>query len=275
TKAKKNKSESMAKQKQKSGQSLPVLSELNSNPENGNSTLKDLNNMGGVMLEGGARAITQNINIGGLSGDQVYVAVDGINNQLTDFRHGHNSARQLPNPFLFKQVSASAGGTNILYGSGNLGGAVNFVTVDPSDFIHDDKWYGGSLTFGAESGAPGGNVGGAVAFKAKEVSVLFDVVGAQNNDVRLGQGGTLDNSSSENLQYLAKAVWDIDTSQQIKASFLSMHNSGKYPANNNKVQSDGNPATQFDFLQQQSNLIYTYNPNNPYIDFKIQGFLQS
>ena len=261
----------MAKKKQKSGQSLPVLSEVNSDPENGNSTLKDLNNMGGVMLEGGARAITQNINVGGLSGNQVYVAVDGINNQLADFSHGHNSARQLPNPFLFKQVSASAGGSNILYGSGNVGGAINFTTVDPMNFIKDGKWYGGSVTAGAETGAPGGNIGGAVAIKTGPVSFLFDVIGQKNANVRLGEGGVLDNSSAQNLQYLAKSVWDIDTHQQVKVSYLSMHNSGNYPVNN-KVESAGNPATEFDYLQQQSNLIYTYNPNNPYVDFKIQGF---
>ena len=166
------------------------------------------------------------------------------------------------------------------------------------DFIKDGKWYGGSVTAGAETGAPGGNIGGAVAIKTGSVSFLFDVIGQKNANVRLGEGGVLDNSSAQNLQYLAKSVWDIDTHQQVKVSYLSMHNSGNYPVNN-KVESAGNPATEFeqhshheghsdheghchhqqvnpatefDYLQQQSNLIYTYNPNNPYVDFKIQGF---
>ena len=140
------------------------------------------------------------------------------------------------------------------------------------NFIKDGKWYGGSVTAGAETGAPGGNIGGAVAIKTGPVSFLFDVIGQKNANVRLGEGGVLDNSSAQNLQYLAKSVWDIDTHQQVKVSYLSMHNSGNYPVNNNKVESAGNPATEFDYLQQQSNLIYTYNPNNPYVDFKIQGF---
>ncbi|MDC0535438.1 TonB-dependent receptor [Francisellaceae bacterium] len=272
-KAKDDKKVSMAEQKQSTGLSLPALSSSDANPEDGYTTIRKLENMSGVMLQGGARNITQNVVIGGLDGDQVFVSIDGINNQLSFFRHGHNSARQLPNPFLYKKVTASAGGTNILYGSGDVGGALNFTTLDPMDIIYGDSWYGAQVTGGAQSGAPGGNVGGAAAFKADEgFSFLFDVIGEKNNNVRLANGDSLDNSSAQNIQYLAKAVWDVDQHQQFKLSYLAMNNSGSYPTNNNKPESASNPATDFTFNQGQSNLIYGYNPNNPYVDLEVQAF---
>ena len=264
---------SMAQKAQSTGLSLPALSSSDADPEDGYTTIRKLENMSGVMVQGGARAITQNVVIGGLDGDQVFVSVDGINNQLSFFRHGHNSARQLPNPFLYKKVTASAGGSNILYGSGNVGGALNFTTLDPLDIISDENWYGAQVTGGTQSGAPGGNVGGAAAFEAGDgFSFLFDVIGEKNNNVRLANGDSLDNSSAQNIQYLIKGVWDIDNHQQVKLSYLGMDNRGSYPTNNNKPESPSNPATDFTYTQGQSNLIYGYNPNNPYVDLEVQAF---
>jgi hemoglobin/transferrin/lactoferrin receptor protein len=272
TKVKSKKNESMANTIQQTGQSLPALSVTESTPENGFSTQQTLENMSGVMIQGGTQTMSQSISVGGLTGDQVYVAIDGVNNQFSNFRQGYNQSRILPNPFLYKSVEASAGGNNITYGSGNVGGSVNFTTVDPDDFLQGDNVVGGQVTGGGQSGAPGWNAGGAAAARLNSVSILFDMIGDQSGNIRLGDGSTLSNSASKDLQYLGKLVWDMTNDQKFTLSFLSMQNVGDYPLVTNRPVSANNPATAFNFFQTQSMAEYTYNPNNPYVDFKFQGF---
>ncbi|WP_440616989.1 TonB-dependent receptor domain-containing protein [Cysteiniphilum sp. 6C5] len=230
------------------------------------STAMQLNEMAGVQMLGGNRPTTQSISMGGFSDDRVFVGIDGINNNLASF--GHNQSRQLLNSALYKEVSASQSGSNIAYGNGNLGGAINFETLDPSDLLGKDKTVGGQVGLGGATGDYSGDANAAVAFKTGDVSYLVDIVGGRSNNVRLGNGQTLPDSASNNLQYLLKTVWDISKAQTLKASFLSMQNIGLYPATVNKETSSTNPSSNFNFFQTQSMLDYRFNPDNPYVDVK-------
>ena len=87
-----------------------------------------------------------------------------------------------------------------------------------------------------------------MALKTGDVSYLFDVVGARNNNTKLGNGETLHNSANNDLQYLAKAVWDISDVQSLRLSFLSMQNVGQHPITVNKDASGSNPATDFNYF---------------------------
>ena len=230
------------------------------------STAMQLNEMAGVQMVGGNRPTTQSISMGGFSDDRVFAGIDGINNNLASF--GHNQSRQLLNSALYKEVTASQSGSNIAYGNGNLGGAVNFETLGPNDFLAQDKSVGGEVGLGGATGNYSGDANAAVAFKTGDVSYLLDMVGGRSNNVRLGNGQTLADSASNNLQYLLKTVWDISKAQTLKASFLSMQNVGLYPATVNKETYSKNPSSNFNFFQTQSMLDYHLNLDNPYVDLK-------
>ena len=248
------------------GSALPNVSVQSGSTNLTQSTAMQLNEMAGVQMVGGNRPTTQDISMGGLSDDRVFVGIDGVNNNLASF--GHNQSRQLLSSALYKEVTASQSGSNIAYGNGNLGGAVNFETLDPSDFLAKDKAVGGQVGLGGATGDYSGDANAAVAFKTGDVSYLVDVVGGRSNNVRLGNGQTLADSASNNLQYLLKTVWDISKVQTLKASFLSMQNVGLYPATVNKEISSTNPSSNFNFFQTQSMLDYRFNPDNPYVDVK-------
>ncbi len=243
--------------------SLPDIAVENSASSLTQSTTNALNEMAGVQITGGNRPTSQSISMSGLSADRVFVGIDGINNNLASF--GHNQTRLLPDQVLYKAVTASQTGSNISYGNGDLGGAINFETLDPNDLLGDEDFCG-KVGLGGATGDYSGNTNAAVAFKTGDLSYLFDTVGGRSNNVRLGNGQTLPDSASNNLQYLAKAVWDVTKAQTIKVSFLSMQNVGLYPATINKEISTRNPSSNFNYFQTQSMLDYRFNPDNVYVD---------
>ncbi|WP_150466376.1 TonB-dependent receptor domain-containing protein [Francisella sp. SYW-9] len=254
---------------EQSANAAPPLSTSNSKNSLILSTADQLNKLQGVQIFSGSREISQNISMGGLAFNRVFVGIDGINNNFASF--GHNSTRQLPSESLYKQVSADQSGSNIVYGNGALGGAVNFETIDPSDLLKG-RAFATKLGVGGETGDLGVNGNTAVAFKVGDFSYLFDIVGGRNNDIRLGNHTNLPYSASNNLQFLLKGVWNISKIQTFKAYWLSMQNNGLYPATINDVVGEYNPPSKFNFLQQQVMLEYYLNPNNPYVNLAAKVF---
>ncbi len=255
-------------------------SQLSSTPESGNfippvtvaspqdtahTTAYELNDMAGISILGGNQTISQNISIGGLARDNIIVGIDGLNNYFSNF--GGNDTRLLPSTYLFKQVTASQTGSDISYGSGNIGGAVNFTTLDPDDLLHGDKLT--TLgTIGATSATNGVNANAAIAAKTGNVNYLLDIVGSNDNNMQLANGSTQPYSNNQNFQLLAKLGVDISNSQKIKLSFLNMQNQGQYPAAIVNNVNATNPPANFNFSQNQAMLEYTYKPDNPYFDVK-------
>lgn len=236
------------------------------------TTAQELNNMAGISIVGGTQTVTQNISIGGLARDNIVVGIDGVNNYFTNF--GGNDTRLLPSPYLFKQVSATQTGSDITIGSGNVGGAVNFTTIDPEDLLHGDK-LSTQATLGGNSATEGVNSNAALAARSGRVAYLIDLVGTNDNNMQLGNGTTLPYSANTNFQGLAKITVDISNSQSLKLSFLNMQNHGQYPATIVNSTNATNQPANFDFNQSQTTLDYRYKPNNPYVDIKVQASYQT
>lgn len=236
------------------------------------STAYELNDLAGVSILGSSQGISQQISIGGLNGSNIYVSIDDLNNYFSSF--GHNQTNQLLSPFLFKEVSATQTGSNITYGSGNVGGAVNFTTIDPEDLLQGDK-LSTQASVGGNSGTNGSSGSAALAARTGKVSYLLDIVAANNNDMQLGNTGTLPYSANNNYQLLAKVGVDISKSQNLKFSFLGMENQGQYPSTVTNTVTNTNPPSNFLFQQSQSAVDYSYDPNNPLINLKTKLFYQT
>lgn len=236
------------------------------------TTPQELNNMAGISIVGGTQTVTQNISIGGLARDNIVVGIDGVNNYFSN--SGGNDTRLLPSTFLFKQVSATQTGSDITSGSGDIGGAVNFTTLDPEDLLHGDK-LSTQTTVGANSATNGSNGNAALAARTGPVSYLIDIVGTNDNNMQLGNGTTLPYSANSNFQGLAKLNINISDSQSLKLSFLNMQNRGEYPSTIVEATNATNQPANFIFNQSQAMLDYRYNPNNPYVDIKAQVSYQT
>ena len=236
------------------------------------STAYELNDLAGVSILGSAQSMSQQISIGGLDDSNIYVSIDDLNNYFSSF--GHNQTNQLLSPYLYKQVSATQTGSNITYGSGNVGGAVNFTTLDPEDLLQGDK-LSTQASVGGNSATMGANGNAAFAAKTGNVSYLLDVVATNNNDMQLGNTGTLPYSANNNYQLLGKVGVDISASQKLKFSFLGMENQGQYPATVTNTVTATNPPSNFVFQQSQSAVDYSYDPNNPLVSLKAKLFYQT
>jgi hemoglobin/transferrin/lactoferrin receptor protein len=97
----------------------------------------------GVNLTGSDRLLGQSINIRGIgapenSGDggRIIINVDGVQKFYEQYRLGSFFS----DPELYKRVEILRGpASSTLYGSGALGGVINFATKDASDFIADGQ----------------------------------------------------------------------------------------------------------------------------------------
>lgn len=85
-------------------------------------------------------------NIRGVDGDRVAMQIDGIG--LPDeFKTGgySNAGRNLVDVRLLKKIDIQRGSGSVMYGSGALGGVVNYVTPDPEDYLVDGRSIGGRI----------------------------------------------------------------------------------------------------------------------------------
>jgi hemoglobin/transferrin/lactoferrin receptor protein len=236
------------------------------------STTQDLNALPGISILGGNQSMSQNISIGGLNDNNIYVGIDGVNNYLSS--DVNNQTNQLLSPYLFKSITASQTGSDITYGSGNLGGAVNFTTLDPEDLLQGDK-LSTTSAIGYNSAVNGVNANAALAAKTGNVSYLLDIVGSQANNMQLSNGTTLPYSANNNVQGLAKIMVDISQTQSAKFTFLQMQNQGEYPTVIDTNLKPSNPPANFNFLQNQLTADYRYNPDNPYFDVQLKLYYQT
>lgn len=85
-------------------------------------------------------------NIRGVDGDRVAMEIDGV--RLPDeFKTGgySNAGRNLVDIRLLKAIEIQRGSGSVLFGSGALGGAVQYVTPDPEDYLDAGRTIGGRI----------------------------------------------------------------------------------------------------------------------------------
>jgi hemoglobin/transferrin/lactoferrin receptor protein len=165
----------------------------------------------GVTMIGSDRALGESFNIRGIgtaesSGDEsrIVVNVDGAKKFYEQYRMGSFFS----DPELYKQVEVLRGpASSTLYGSGALGGVINFTTKDASDFI--DEGYTGAARVKTQysSNGDGTLLSGVLA---QQVSDSFDVLAAGNwrrsENFDLANGTELSGSEFDALSGLLKGT---------------------------------------------------------------------
>lgn len=124
-------------------QAVSVLEQEDIDSAQPSSVADVIRKIPGVNVTGSDRVLGQSFNIRGVgapenSGDQgrIIVNVDGVQKFYEQYRLGSFFS----DPELFKRVEVLRGpASSTLYGSGALGGVVNFTTKDASDFIAEGE----------------------------------------------------------------------------------------------------------------------------------------
>lgn len=99
----------------------------------------------GIELGGGPRSNGINLNVRGFSDQEdVLVIVDGALKNFQKYRFGS----AMIEPELLKEIEVSRGPSSVIQGSGAIGGVVEMYTKDASDFLDNDKVWGGFVKLG-------------------------------------------------------------------------------------------------------------------------------
>lgn len=165
----------------------------------------------GVTIIGSDRALGESFNIRGIgtaesSGDEsrIVVTVDGAKKFYEQYRMGSFFS----DPELYKQVEVLRGpASSTLYGSGALGGVINFTTKDASDFIEEGHTGAARVKTQYSSNGNGTLLSGVLA---QQISDSFDVLAAGNwrrsEDFELANGAELSGSEFDALSGLIKGT---------------------------------------------------------------------
>jgi hemoglobin/transferrin/lactoferrin receptor protein len=167
-------------------------------------------------------------NIRGLDGNRVLILTDGIRTPRSYAFSANAFGRDYVDMTLLKRVEIVKGPASALYGSDGLAGMVNFITLQPEDFLLNGKTVGGRVGASYSGDDSGQGLSATVAGKASEtVQWLLST--------HLGRASELDNMGTNNAasidrttpnpqkdrnkSLLGKLVFRPDASQQHTLTF--------------------------------------------------------
>lgn len=164
----------------------------------------------GVTVIGSDRVSGQSFNIRGIgelgSADEskIIVTVDGA----TKFYEQYRVGSFFSDPELYKQIEVLRGpASSTLYGSGAIGGVINFTTKDPSDFLKKDENYAVRLKGMYDSNKDGVMTSGIVAARLNAATeLLLNGNFRRSDDYETGGGGDVPGSAFKSFSGLAKVV---------------------------------------------------------------------
>lgn len=107
-------------------------------------------------------------NIRGLDGNRVLMLVDGIRQPRSYVFSANAFGRDYVDIGLIQRIEIVRGATSALYGSDGMGGLVNFITADPSNFLTPQKSFGGTASIGYDGDDHGTHAGATLAGRVND-----------------------------------------------------------------------------------------------------------
>lgn len=149
-------------------------------------------------LASGSTGREQNagFNIRGLDGNRVLMMVDGIRLPRSYVFSANAFGRDYLDMGLLQRIEVVRGATSALYGSDGMAGLVNFITVDPENFLKDGKTLGGQVSAGYDGDDHGKRLGATVAGRVND-TVQWLVSGSVNRSRELDNMGTNDAANAD------------------------------------------------------------------------------
>lgn len=176
-------------------------------------------------------------NIRGLEGNRVLLLVDGIRLPRSYSFGASSFGRDSLSIDLVKRVEVVKGPASALYGSDGLGGLVNFITYEPSDFLADGKTLGGKAAINYSGDDKGigvsatlaGRINQAVEWQLTAAGSRSQELANQGNNAALNSDRTLPNPQKDTGKaLLAKVVVRPTSSQKHTLAFENVKKNTDY-----------------------------------------------
>jgi len=242
--------------------SLSVLDRAQIDSIQGQSLGDLVNALPNITLAGGPRAGSQTINIRGLGGNKLLQTVDGAR---LSFESGHRPSYYL-DPALLKGVEALRGPASSLWGSGALGGVVAQRTLDPVDLTDGDD-IGGFIRSGYNDNNQQHTTTVAVGVELGSIDWLLSGYYRDSDDLEMGNGETLADSSSQDSGVLAKLNWQPADDHILQLNYRASNSDGSVPSNGAaEVNETSNFLIERETRTHNASARWDFNPGNNGLD---------
>lgn len=226
------------------------------------STIDDVvGRLPGVSFTGGPRRSGQVPSIRGFSGPDVVLLVDGVRQ---NFNSGHDG-RLFLEPSLLRGAEVLRGSASSLYGSGGLGGVMEFRTLRAEDVLEPGERFGleNSLGYGSARDEVVWTTTG-VARPVENLDLVGSVTRRSSGTIRLGDGTRLRNTNDDILSGLLKGGLTFEDHHRLEASALFFNNDAEEP---NNPQGDGQDTVDKEIRNRSYRLSYSYdNPADNWLN---------
>ncbi|EKH2361312.1 TonB-dependent receptor [Escherichia coli] len=192
-----------------------------------------LKGVAGLSQTGAGRTNGQTFNLRGYDKSGVLVLVDGVR-QLSDMA---KSSGTYLDPALVKRIEVVRGPNSSLYGSGGLGGVVDFRTADAADFLPPGETNGLSLWGNIASGDHSTGSGLTWFGKTGKTDALLSVIMRKRGNIYQSDGEHAPNKEKPAALF-AKGSVGITDSNKAGASLRLYRNNTTEPGNSTQTHGD-------------------------------------
>ena len=225
-----------------------------------------LRDVPGVMFTGGPRRTGEVPSIRGFSGADVVILIDGVRQ---NFSSGHDG-RFFIDPSVVNSVEVLRGPSSSLYGSGGMGGVIEFRTVDPLTALAEGETQTSFGLGGQSANREYHATLSAISRPLEGVGVVGSLTKRDSGSIELGDDTEL-TADDDILSGFLKASYDAGGGHKFTASFLRFDNDAIEP---NNGQANGNDYVDKNLVSDTYRLGYDFNPASSYVDLKSLVYYQ-
>ncbi len=220
--------------------------------------LEDALSLDPSITVGGSTGIAQKIYVRNLGEELLNVSIDGATQSGSLF---HHIGRITLEPELLKQVEVQPGIGNAADGPGALGGAIRFVTKDPTDFLAPSESAGALLKYGYFSNTRGWKASATGFGRANaNLSGLVSLVSSEHEEIEDGDGRRLRGSDTRQNVVLGKVVSTFGDHQTARFGFEYLDEVGNKLRRPEWGPSPANPMFYMEANRRTATFGYEANP---------------
>lgn len=188
--------------------------------------LEDALSLDPSITVGGSTSVAQKIYVRSIGEAMLNVSVDGASQSGALF---HHLGRNVLEPELLKRVEVQSGIGNATDGPGALGGAIRFVTKDPSDLLGYDQQFGGIVKYGYYDNTSGYKASATMYGQFNDAwSGLASYVASEHDDLEDADGNVSPGSNSDQDVLFGKLVGEFANGQSLTFSYENIQESGDH-----------------------------------------------
>jgi len=197
---------------------------------------------------------------------RVNVMIEGARQNFQTSGHSADGVFYL-DPEVVERVDVTRGPVSVIYGSGAIGGVVNFQLRSPDSFLMPGETWASQLSGRYNSNNEGITMSGIAAARPTDtIGMLGNIVWRDSNDYRDGNGNRFTNSAQEIVNAVGRVVATPNDAHEIDFSYLYQ--------NQDFVSGSGTRQRATEIVDSTAALKWLFNPaENAWVDARVSTYV--